>query len=153
MTDPREGFKLRRQAAFLTAEVGQTYSYQRTFTDGDVSLFCGVTGDFNPFHQDEVFCRESPFGRRIVPGLLPGSMLTHIGGLLGFLAADMQFEFLMPVYIGDTIRCEVTVTEKDAARKRLLCDAQMTNEAGQVVIRAKFSGFPTLPRLQPDLAP
>jgi acyl dehydratase len=30
-------------------------------------------------------------------------MATHIGGLVGFLATEMRFEFLDPVYVGDTI--------------------------------------------------
>lgn len=150
MNESLERFNQRRRAAFQHAQVGQTYTYRRTFTDGDVAAFCGVTGDFNPYHQDDVFSQESPFGRRIVPGLLTGSMLTHIGGLLGFLAADMHFEFLSPVYIGDTVKCVVTVVEKDDVRRRLLCEAQMTNQADQLVVQARFSGFPTHPRLQPD---
>ncbi|SEJ51087.1 Acyl dehydratase [Deinococcus reticulitermitis] len=153
MAEAPDPFKARRQAALAGTQVGQTYTYRRTFTDGDVALFCGVTGDLNPFHQDELFSRESPFGRRIVPGLLPGSMLTHIGGMLGFLAAEMHFEFLAPVFIGDTVTCVVHVLERDEARKRLHCEAQLTNEAGQLVMRARFSGFPTAPRLAPDAAP
>lgn len=150
MSDAAEPFKKRRREALAGAQVGQTYTYRRTFTDGDVSVFCGVTGDFNPFHQDDEFCLDTPFGRRIVPGLLPGSMLTHIGGMLGFLAADMHFEFLLPVYIGDTVTCVVKVQEKDESRKRLLCTARMTNQQGEVVIQAQFSGFPTQARLHPD---
>ncbi|WP_135227934.1 MaoC family dehydratase [Deinococcus fonticola] len=143
-------FRQRRQQAFAQAQVGQTYTYRRTFTDGDVSVFCGVTGDFNPFHQDDEFSREAPFGRRIVPGLLTGSMLTHIGGMQGFLAADMHFEFRRPVFIDDTVTCVVEVLEKDESRKRLLCAACMTNQGGEVVVQATFTGFPTFPRLQPD---
>lgn len=144
----REAFRRRRQDALGLLHVGQTYTCRRTFTDGDVSAFCGVTGDFNPFHQDEVFARGALFGRRIVPGLLPGSLLTHIGGMLGFLAAEMHFEFLAPVYIGETVTCVVEVLEKGEWRVR--CGARMTNEAGKVVIQASFSGFPTWPRLHPD---
>ena len=150
MTDTAATFRACRQAAFDLAQVGQTYTYRRTFTVGDVSAFCGVTGDFNPFHQDDEFSRDSPFGRRIVPGLLPGSMLTHIGGMLGFLAAEMHFEFLRPVYIGDTVTCVVEVLKKDETRKRLHCTAHLTTPDGQVVIQAHFSGFPTQPRLKPD---
>lgn len=145
-----ETFKARRQEALSHIQVGQKYTYRRTFTSGDVAVFCGLTGDFNPFHQDDVFSADSPFGRRIVPGLLTGSMLTHIGGLLGFLAADMHFEFLAPVFIGQTLTCVVTVLEKDEQRARLRCQAITTNQEGQEVLRATFNGFPTLLRLQPD---
>jgi acyl dehydratase len=35
--------------------VGQTFTFRRTVTDSDVAPFCGVTGDYNPYHQDETF--------------------------------------------------------------------------------------------------
>ena len=35
--------------------VGQTFTFRRTVIDGDVAPFCGVTGDYNPYHQDETF--------------------------------------------------------------------------------------------------
>lgn len=150
---PSPAFQAQRQAAFDAARVGQTFTYRRTFTDGDLSLFCGLTGDLNPFHLDEEFAAAAPFGRRIVPGLLPASMVTHIGGLMGFLAAEMHFEFLAPVYVGDTVTCVVRFTGKDEARRRVLCAATLTNQAGGVVVRASFGGFPTQPRLRPDSPP
>ncbi|GHF92548.1 hypothetical protein GCM10017783_00390 [Deinococcus piscis] len=152
MSLPSAEFKQQAQAAFAAAQAGQTYTYRRTFTDGDLSAFCGLTGDFNPFHLDEIFAQGALFGRRVLPGLLPASMVTHIGGMLGFLAAEMHFEFLRPVYVGDTVTCTVQVTEKDAEARRLRCEARLTNQAGELVIRARFSGFPTQPRLQPDTA-
>ena len=84
-------FEQRLREAFDEMGVGQSFTFRRTFTDGDVALFCGVTGDYNPYHQDESCAKESPYGRLTIPGLLTGSMLTHIGGLLGFLATEMSF--------------------------------------------------------------
>ena len=96
MPEATPEFKQRLREAFDEMYVGQTFAFRRTFTDGDVALFCGVTGDYNPHHQDEAFARESWYGRLTIPGLLTGSMLTHIGGLLGFLATEMSFEYLGP---------------------------------------------------------
>ena len=127
-------------------ERGQTFTFRRTFTDGDVSMFCGVTGDYNPFHTDEEFARETRFGARIVPGLLTGSMMTHIGGLLGVLAAEMQFTFLAPVYIGDTVTCTVTVASVDE-RGVVRAEAAMVNETGVEVVRGGFVGKPKHIRL------
>jgi acyl-coenzyme A thioesterase PaaI-like protein len=39
-------------------------------------------------------------------------MATHIGGMIGFLATDMSFQYLKPVYIGDTITCVCEVVER-----------------------------------------
>jgi 3-hydroxybutyryl-CoA dehydratase len=148
MPDATPAFKQQLNDAFADIRVGQSYTYRRTFTEGDVALFCGVTGDLNPYHMDESFASQSWYGRRIVPGLLTGSMLTHIGGLLGFLATEMTFQYLAPVYIQDTITCTVTFTEKDETRRRLMGSVSYLNQTGSEVLRASFSGFPGQVRLK-----
>ncbi|MEZ5098920.1 MAG: MaoC/PaaZ C-terminal domain-containing protein [Thermoleophilia bacterium] len=127
-------------------EPGRTFTFRRTFTDGDVALFCGVTGDFNPYHLDDAFSAGGRFGRRIVPGLLTGSMLTHIGGLLGVLASRMTFDYERPVYVGDTVECVLTIDAVDE-RGRAEASATFTNADGDVVLRATVSGRPTHVRL------
>ena len=133
--------------AFDAIPPGRQFVYRRTFTDGDVAMFCGVTGDFNPYHQDEVFATASPFGGRIIPGLLTASMLTHIGGLLGFLATEMHFEFLGGVAVGDTITCTVVFTERDEERRWLGGVASFVNQHGAEVLRARVRGRPGQVRL------
>lgn len=147
MPDATPEFKRNLKDALDGMRTGQTFTYTRTFTEGDVAVFCGVTGDYNPYHQDETFARQSWYGRRTIPGLLTGSMLTHIGGMLGFLATEMTFEYLAPVYAGDTITCTVTVVEKDEQRRRVECGADFVNQTGERVLRARFSGFPGRVRL------
>lgn len=147
MPEATPEFKRRLREAFDAVSVGQTFTYRRTFTEGDVALFCGVTGDYNPYHQDEEFARESWYGRRTLPGLLTASMMTHIGGMLGFLATEMRFEYVAPVYVGDTITCTVTILKKDESRRRVEGGADFTNEDGTQVLRARFSGFPGQLRL------
>jgi 3-hydroxybutyryl-CoA dehydratase len=147
MLEATPEFKRRLREALDETFVGQTFTFRRTFTDGDVALFCGVTGDYNPYHQDAEFARESWYGRPTIPGLLTGSMLTHIGGLLGFLATEMSFEYVAPVYVGDTITCTVTVLEKDEPRRRVECGVDFVNGKGSQVLRARFAGFPGQIRL------
>ncbi len=144
---PSPEFKRWLQEAFESLEIGQTFTFRRTFTDGDVALFCGVTGDYNPYHQDAVFAGESFYERLTIPGLLTGSMLTHIGGMLGFLATEMTFEYKKPVFVGDTITCTVTVVEKDEQARRIAGAASFVNQDDVEVLRAKFGGFPGQVRL------
>jgi 3-hydroxybutyryl-CoA dehydratase len=75
-------------------------------------------------------------------------MLTHIGGLLGFLATEMHFEFLAGVYVGDTVTCTVTFLERDERRRRLTGEATCVNQEGRHVLRAGFQGFPAQVRLK-----
>jgi 3-hydroxybutyryl-CoA dehydratase len=147
MSQVSDEFKERLRESFDALAVGQVFTFRRTFTDGDVALFCGVTGDLNPYHLDDEHARGSWFGRRIVPGLLTGSMLTHIGGMLGFLATEMSFEFVAPVYIGDTVTCTVTIGEKDEEKRRMVGLVRCVNQQGEEVVRARFAGFPSQIRL------
>jgi 3-hydroxybutyryl-CoA dehydratase len=126
--------------------VGARASFSRTFTEGDVALFIGVTWDVNPYHTDDTFAAQTRFGKRIAPGLLTASLFTHVGGLSGFLATEMRFEFVGPVYIGDTITAEMEITEFDEARRagRMVCRA--VRQDGVEVLRASVSGrFPPAP--------
>ncbi|MDK2887354.1 MAG: 3-hydroxybutyryl-CoA dehydratase [Thermoanaerobacter sp.] len=124
-------------------EVGDTVTFYRTFTDGDVASFLGITGDFNPIHLDPRAAVHCGFQGRVVPGLLTGSMLTHAGGTLlpePYPAKKMTFQFLAPVYIGETICARVTVTEKDPQKNKLTLKMTCTNQKGQVVLEAEVSG-------------
>src|SRR5438477_12126099 len=109
MSEATDEFKRNLKIAFDSINEGQTFTFRRTFNEGDVALFCGVTGDYNPYHIDQTFAESSWFGRRNIPGLLTASMITHIGGMIGFLATDMEFQVILSVYIGHTITCTVTV--------------------------------------------
>src|SRR6266699_2414079 len=147
MSNATPEFKQQLQEAFDAIEVGQVFAFRRTFTDGDVVLFCGVTGDYNPYHIDEPFIKSSWFGRRIIPGLLTSSMITHICGMIGFLATEMSFQYIGAVYIGDTITCTVTFVEKNEAKRLLIATASFVNQDGVEILRAHFSGFPSHVRL------
>ncbi len=122
--------------------VGEKASFTRTLTEGDVSLFIGATWDVNPYHTDEIFAQQTTFAKRIVPGLLTASLLTHLGGLWAFLANRMTFEFLAPVYIGDTITAEAEVIEADETRGWVRLGCRCINQTGEQVLQADVTGFP-----------
>jgi 3-hydroxybutyryl-CoA dehydratase len=147
MGEATSDFKQQLREAFDSIQAGQSFTYRRTFTEGDVALFIGVTGDLNPYHQDEMFASESWFKRRNIPGLLTASMATHIGGMMGFLATEMTFKYLKPVYVGDTITCVVTIMEKDEEKRQVFCSVDYANQDGIEVLKGSFRGFPSNVRL------
>ena len=53
-------------------------SLNRTVTEADVVNFCGVSGDFNWFHIDDVKAKESVFGQRVAHGMLVTSIATGL---------------------------------------------------------------------------
>jgi len=122
--------------------VGAKAAFTRTFTEADVALFIGITWDVNPLHTDQVYVSATPFKRLIVPGLLTASLLTHLGGLWAFLATEMRFEFVAPVYVGDTLTAEAEVVEADESRGWVRLRCRCANADGREVLRADITGFP-----------
>jgi acyl dehydratase len=86
--------------------VGDTISWQRTFSEDDIRLFNKMSGDQGVHHV-----RPDEKGRLMVHGLLTATIPTKIGGDMNFIAREMKFQFYRPVFAGDTIECEVTVVQ------------------------------------------
>lgn len=122
--------------------VGEKVAFTRTLTEADVALFIGTTWDVNPLHTDELYCQKTPFKQRIVPGLLTASLLTHLGGLWAFLATEMDFKFLAPVCVGDSLTAEAEVAEIDAESGAVLLSCSCTNQDGVQVLSATIRGYP-----------
>ena len=93
-------------------QVGDVISWQRTFTEDDVRLFAELSGDEGVHHlvPDE-------HGRLMAHGLLTATLPTKIGGDINLIARELSFAFHRPVFVGDTITCEVTLTEFEPEEK------------------------------------
>lgn len=130
------------QRTLARLALGEKASFRRTLTEADTALFIGVTWDVNPLHTDDLYVQETSFGRRIVPGLLTASLLTHLGGLWAFLATEMHIEFLAPVYINDTITAEAEIIAIDRERGKVRLGCRCVNQAGEIVLRGEIRGYP-----------
>ncbi len=122
-------------------EVGDIATAARTFEEEDIVAFSRITGDMNPYHFDNEFAANSRFGRPIAHGLLVASMLTEVGGQWAWLATEMNFCFVAPVYAGDTITLEMRVVAKDE-KNFTRAEASWTNEDGKVVLTGTLGGYP-----------
>lgn len=122
----------------MTLQVGDIITFERTFTAKDVELFTEISGDEGIHHltPDEQ-------GRLVVQGLLTATLPTKVGGDHNVLARNMTFEFLRPVFTGDTIICEVKIEKyekqeknRTAIRATFIC----TNQNEKEVLTGEFSG-------------
>ena len=126
-------------------EIGAEFqTASRTITEADVVNFAGISGDYNPLHIDEEFCKQTQFGTRIAHGPLVYSIAAGLlfqlhlydDTLIAFLGFD-SLKFTLPVKIGDTVRVRVEVLEKRETSKpdrkimkRLL---QVLNQRDEIV--------------------
>jgi 3-hydroxybutyryl-CoA dehydratase len=131
------GFR-RRAAEGL--QVGDSFRTSRTFTDDDVIRFAKISGDYNPVHFDARFAKARNLPAPICHGLLTASLVTEIGGQIGWLASAMTFRFKGPVHIGETITCNWVITAIDQ-NGRAKASATITREDGATVIEADISGI------------
>jgi 3-hydroxybutyryl-CoA dehydratase len=130
----------RREAAKGRLGPGTTVRFSRTFTEKDVEAFGDITRDYNPVHYEPGFAEQKGFSGLVCHGLLVGSMICEPGGQWAWLASGMSFRFLKPVYIGDTITCEMVIQEVNE-RGRAKARASFTNREGQTVMLAELTGF------------
>jgi acyl dehydratase len=105
--------------------VGDIYHTQGiTLTEAHIVNWAGLTMDFYPLHMDKEYAAKSPFGERLVHGPLIFALAVGLVGSAGFagdsaiawLGVD-NMKMLAPVKIGDTIRVEVKVKDKQPTKK------------------------------------
>jgi len=91
-------------------------------------------------HFDQRFAEVKGFDRCICHGMLVASILTEIGGQIGWLASGMDLRFLKPVYFDDAITCRCTINQVDEKGK---AEAECTfdNQHRETVLEATLKGF------------
>lgn len=111
--------------------VNDVFTCERTFTVEDVREFSRLSGDEGTHHLS-----ADEQGRLMVHGLLTATLPTKIGGQINFLAREMSYQFQRPVFAGDTVRCEVTVTEFEETEQytRLSSNWVCRNQHGKEVM-------------------
>ncbi len=110
---------------FEDFQVGQQIvTAGRTVTEADIVAFAGLSGDYNQIHTDAEFAARTPFGQRIAHGLLVMSIASGLAAQTGFTEGTViafreikDWKFAKPVYIGDTIHVEITITETKPLRR------------------------------------
>jgi acyl dehydratase len=109
---------------FEDISVGDTWkSSSRTVTETDVVMFASLTGDFNPLHVDHMFARQKPFGRPIAHGLLGVAWVAGLGSHYPLVRTEAfvairDWQFLKPLFIGDTVHVRTEAMEKRDSSKR-----------------------------------
>ena len=131
--------EIRKRAAAGLKE-GDTFSVVRKFTKKETESFGNITKDYNPVHYDRRFIEAKKLNGPICHGLLVASLITEIGGQIGWLASGMDFRFKKPVYFEDTITCTFTITEINE-RGKAKGEAVYRNQDEIIVLEATLKGI------------
>ncbi|CAN5864542.1 MaoC/PaaZ C-terminal domain-containing protein [soil metagenome] len=116
----------------------------RTITETDVVVHAGQTGDFYPHHMDAEWCKTQEFGQRVAHGTLTFSVAVGMtAGAVNPAAFSYGYDklrFIKPVFIGDTITCKVTISDKRGHKRPghgiVVEHLDVMNQRGDVVLVA-----------------
>lgn len=97
----------------MSFKVGDKVTETVTITEKMVQQFAELSGDFNPVHMDEEYAKTTRFGRRIAHGMISAALISRVLAMKlgpGGIYLSQTMKFLNPVFIGDQITLELTVT-------------------------------------------
>ena len=132
---------------FEEFRVGERFeTHGRTIGEADITGFAALTGDWNPVHVDETVAAPLHGGRiahgTLFPGLAWGMLRSHdlIDGTVVALKS-LDWEFMAPVRIGDTVRVSAEVLDvsphREAPRGRVAMGLDVSNQRGETVNRGR----------------
>jgi acyl dehydratase len=120
--------------------VGLRTRLSKTVSESDVYLFAGITGDLDPNHVDEEYCRKTSLGHRVAHGaLIVGYTSAASTRILQDFERPMvsvgydRIRFLKPVFFGDTVTIDYEITEIDRERERTIAKIEVKNQHDELV--------------------
>lgn len=121
----------------LTVGAKMRHATGRTITEADNTLFCALTMNTQPLHLNADFASRSPFGQRIVNGILTLGIavgITVAELTEGTIVANLGYERVAhpnPLFHGDTLYVETEVLEKRESRSRPDCGVVRLRHVGR----------------------
>tara|TARA_S200000501_G_scaffold309198_1_gene299016 strand:+ start:3677 stop:4177 length:501 start_codon:yes stop_codon:yes gene_type:complete len=106
---------------FNSIKLNMSANLERIICEQDLVNFAEVCGDTNPIHLNKQFAEKSIFGAQVSHGMLVVSFISAVFGTIfpgpGWIYISQNIEFKAPVFIGDKVRVNVTVTKIFKLRK------------------------------------
>jgi len=136
---------------FEEFEAGQKIiSAGRTVTESDIVTFAGLSGDYTQIHTDAEFSKNTPFGQRVAHGLLGMAIASGLAAQTGVLEGTVlafreiiEWKFVKPIFIGDTIHVELEVKETKAMPRigggAVALVLQLKNQHADVLMKGTWS--------------
>ena len=129
--------------------VGENFrSPTRTIAEYDLYVFAGLTGDLTDFHISTEAAKNSVFGQRAAHGMLLISIANGLYNRIGITdetgmaLAGVEWRFLAPGFIGDTVHLVAAVKEKREVSKKdrglVFWDARLVKQDGTTMCQGQM---------------
>jgi acyl dehydratase len=133
---------------FDEIEIGEEYLTPGiTVTEYQVMQYAGVSTDFWEPHTNEEFAKGTRFGRRIAHGLLGLALADGLKNRSEFKARAVgalhwSWDFVSPIFIGDTVHVRFRVADKRPSRHKPDCgvitlDMELINQRDEITQRGQ----------------
>lgn len=121
-------------------KVGDKITITQEITDEMIRKFAEVSGDFNPMHLDDEYAAKTRFKRRIAHGMIGAALISRalaqeLGP--GGIYRSQTLKFMSPMFIGDVITVEVTVTQLRESRGIATAETICRNQNGEICCRGE----------------
>lgn len=130
------------QYTITDCPVGSMEKFSRVITAEMMDGFRKISGDVNPLHLDDAYAKRRGYPGRVVYGMLTASLYSTLAGVYlpgeNCLLYSVDSKFTNPVWIGDELTVEGTVTEVHQAQNYLIIKAKIKNAHGDIVSRGKI---------------
>ncbi len=106
------------------------------FTSEDLALFSAASRDRNPLHMSEVYARATPFGERVVFGVLGAfAVMGKLQQRSDRILQTVALEFRNPLTVGVIYRLDINESTTNRALVKLF-------DAGRLMLKATFTFLP-----------
>ena len=133
----------------MNIKQGQQTSQSLTVTAEKVAACGEVTGDFNPLHFDEEFTSKTRFGRLMAQGGIAVGLIHALVAMdmpgPGTVFMEQHWTFSRPVYVGDIITAEATVTSVREGRPIATMEFVVRNQDGDEVLTGTATVYQAMP--------
>jgi 3-hydroxybutyryl-CoA dehydratase len=122
----------------------------RTISESDIMTFAGLSGDYNQIHTDAEYSKTTMFGQRISHGILGLAIASGLAMRTGIMDGTVMafreindWKFIKPIFIGDTVRAELNITEAKALPRigggSISLLVEIKNQSGDVCQRGTWT--------------
>ena len=133
----------------MEVTVGQKASRTLTLTENHVKSYAEMTGDYNPLHFDADFTAKTTFKKLVVQGGLTTGLLHALVAMdmpgPGTVFLNQSFQFIAPVFIGDTITAEAEVTKVHPTKPVTTLKIIINRQTGEKVLEGEAVCYTMIP--------
>ncbi len=104
-------------------EIGDEASYSKSFTENDLNIFAGISGDYLFVNRD--------VQKVIHSSIISSLVFTVINMILpgtGSKVIETNFRYLEQVYVGDAVTAKVKITKKDLQKNLIEMELNWFNQ-------------------------